>query len=73
MLGEALLADLPADLARAVPAARYALVTDAEVDRLHGDRVRAAFAAHNLPLQCYAIPAGEAHKTRATKAAVEDW
>ncbi len=49
------------------------LVTDDAVEAVWGARVRAAFEEHALPLLVMAIPAGEPHKTRATKETVEDW
>ncbi|HET7630922.1 MAG TPA: 3-dehydroquinate synthase [Gemmatimonadaceae bacterium] len=49
---------------------RYAIITDSTVGPLYAERVRAALTG--LPSEVFTIPAGEAHKTRETWAAVTD-
>jgi 3-dehydroquinate synthase len=69
-IGRGLLDDVGAAAAAAVPAAhRWALITDDTVDALWRSRVEASFA--DAPL-CLRFPAGEAHKTRDTWAALTD-
>jgi 3-dehydroquinate synthase len=55
---------------QATRAHRYAIVTDSNVGPFYASRVRDAFGAGRADL--YEIPAGEAHKTRETWAAVTD-
>ena len=54
------------------PAARYAVITDATVARLHGSAVTGALCDAGLNAELFEFPAGEAHKTRATWAALTD-
>jgi 3-dehydroquinate synthase len=53
-----------------VRAHRYAIVTDSNVGPLYAERARAAMTG--LATEVFTIPAGEAHKTRQTWAAVTD-
>lgn len=55
---------LPATLAATCPAPHYALVADATVADLYGERVR-ALTAQVAPCTLLRFPAGEQHKTRA--------
>lgn len=48
---------------------RYAIITDKTVRPLHGDILLQAMKKQNLDVAMFDMPAGEAHKTRATK----DW
>ena len=43
VVGADLLDDVPADVLKKVPASRYVVVTDENVDRVYGARVREAF------------------------------
>jgi 3-dehydroquinate synthase len=54
------------------PAHRYAVITDETVAALHGERALASLASAGLRAELFAFPAGEAHKTRATWAALTD-
>ncbi|MEX0906797.1 MAG: 3-dehydroquinate synthase [Gemmatimonadota bacterium] len=67
-----ILDELPARAAAAAPAAAYAVVMPDDVAALYGERVRDALNQAGLRAELLVIPAGEAHKTRATWAAVTD-
>ncbi len=58
---------LPELLASLAPAHRYALITDATVDALHGERVEALVARTGREVARFPFPAGERHKSR------EEW
>lgn len=62
-IGPEVLAELPAVLARACPAARYAIITDSTVAQHYGARVRDLVAAA-APCELFVFPAGEWNKTR---------
>jgi 3-dehydroquinate synthase len=64
------LAELPELIARHAPAARYAVVADANVAPLHGQAVTEGLIAAGQKAQLFTIPAGEEHKTPATWAAL---
>jgi 3-dehydroquinate synthase len=51
---------------------RWAVVSDDVVAPLHGERARASLDGAGLPASLHTFPAGEAHKTRATWAALTD-
>ena len=71
LIGRELLDTLPALLPRETTA--IGLLGDSNVVALHGDAVRAALAATGLPIHVRSFPPGEAHKSRAVKAQLEDW
>jgi 3-dehydroquinate synthase len=71
-VGTHLLASLPAELPRILPAHRYFLITDRHVARLHGRRLLGALRRRGLDVRLLAVPAGERAKTRATKSRLED-
>jgi 3-dehydroquinate synthase len=50
----------------AAPAYRYAIISDSNVARLHGESVRRAFADAAVPAELFEFEAGEANKTRAS-------
>jgi 3-dehydroquinate synthase len=62
-VGAGALEQLPEMLARACPAARYAVIADSAVADLYGDRVR-TLAGAVAPATLFTFPAGEANKTR---------
>lgn len=64
VIGAGILTQLPALLANAAPAQRYALITDDVVRELHGDRVLAALLDAGLQVDAFSFPAGEPYKTR---------
>ncbi|MGH9869220.1 MAG: 3-dehydroquinate synthase [Candidatus Polarisedimenticolia bacterium] len=72
VIGSGTLLDLPEWLASRGLASRYALITDTQVERLHASAVREALATEGIAVETIVIPAGEAHKTRATKEHIED-
>ena len=72
VIGRNVLPEIPAWMRATRLASRYALVTDATVERLHGPAVGAALRAGGFEVETIVVPAGEAHKTRATKEAIED-
>ena len=72
VIGPGALAELPARLGVACPAARYAVVADATVAALYGAAVTARLAAAGFDARLFAYPAGESHKTRATWADLTD-
>jgi 3-dehydroquinate synthase len=54
------------------PAARYAIISDSNVEPLYGSRVQASFAKAGLAADVLAVTAGERHKTRDTWATLTD-
>src|SRR5437764_1067346 len=72
VIGRGVLADLP-DLAQAAcPAARYAVITDSHVATLYGEKLVARCHDARLHAEVFAVPAGEASKTRETWASLSD-
>jgi 3-dehydroquinate synthase len=72
IVGRGLLEELPARLAVACPAARYALITDSHVRDLWGARVVHALRAGGLQVEPFSFTAGEWNKTREKWAAISD-
>lgn len=72
LIDAGLLDQLPALLAAACPASRYAVITDSQVARLYGDAVVARLQGAALSAQLFEFPAGEWNKTRETWAALCD-
>jgi 3-dehydroquinate synthase len=72
LIGPGLLAALPNQLRAAIPASRYAVITDSHVGALFGDRVALACRAAGLAIEVLSFPAGEWSKTRETWAALSD-
>jgi 3-dehydroquinate synthase len=66
------LADIPSLVARAAPAARYALIAPAPVAGLHARPVLDAMRDAGLAIDLFEFDDGEAHKTRATWAHLTD-
>jgi 3-dehydroquinate synthase len=64
--------ELPARVAAAAPAARYAVIVPDQLAGSHGRRVMDALASSGLDAALIEFPAGEANKTRATWAALTD-
>lgn len=62
-VGDGALEALPAVLARACPAACYAIIADSAVATLYGERVR-ALATQVAPAHLFPFPAGEWNKSR---------
>ncbi|MCX6989586.1 MAG: 3-dehydroquinate synthase [Chlamydiae bacterium] len=50
----------------------FALITDSLLDKLYSEEVLLSFSRENIPLDLIVIPADEPHKTRETKAYIED-
>nr|KAJ3423291.1 3-dehydroquinate dehydratase (3-dehydroquinase) [Polyrhizophydium stewartii] len=79
VVGSGLAQHIADEVLAAVPASSYVVVTDENVARLHLEpllaALRSALAARSSPARVLSvvIPAGEVHKTRETKAAIEDW
>lgn len=71
-IGAGILRALPRALARLCPAARYAVVTDARVARLHGRPLLSALRRAGIAADLVWFPAGERHKSRRSKERVED-
>ncbi len=63
---------LPETVSGAASAGRCALISDENVDRLWGREVARSLAAREIDVVAATFPAGEAHKTRATWAALTD-
>jgi 3-dehydroquinate synthase len=59
-------------LREAAPAHRYAVISDDTVGALYGESALASIAAAGGRAELLAVPAGEAHKTRETWAALTD-
>ena len=72
LIGGGLLADLPAAARAAAPAARYAVISDATVAPLYGERVAGAFRAAGLSATLFSFAAGEPFKSRETWATLSD-
>jgi 3-dehydroquinate synthase len=56
---------LPRLLAEFAPAHRYAIIADARVAELHGDRIRRLVMATGQPTSLHTFPPGETQKSRA--------
>ena len=72
LIGRGLLADLPALVQAACPAARYAVITDSHVAALYGEKLVARCLDATLRAELFAFPAGEPNKTRETWASLSD-
>jgi len=72
VIGRGVLAELPARVATACPAQRYAIVTDSHVAGLYGQAVVAGFRKAAVHAELFEFTAGEWNKTRETWAAVSD-
>jgi 3-dehydroquinate synthase len=71
-VGRGLVPRLASDVANAYSGARAIVVSDDRVAPLHGDVVRRALVERGLRADLIVFPAGEVHKTRETKARLED-
>jgi 3-dehydroquinate synthase len=71
-VGEGLLDRLGELCRAAAPARRYAVVSDARVAELYGERAVTAFRSVGLDADLHAFPEGERSKTRATWASLTD-
>jgi 3-dehydroquinate synthase len=71
VIGDGLLAELPALLRKYCPAAHYALISDTHVAPLYGERIRTSLAA-DARVSVMTFPAGEWNKTRETWSALTD-
>jgi 3-dehydroquinate synthase len=69
VIGEGLLAELPALLERHSPAARYVIITDSHVAPLYAEPLRQALGGKAM---LASFPAGEWNKTRETWSALTD-
>ncbi|MEX1256250.1 MAG: 3-dehydroquinate synthase [Gemmatimonadota bacterium] len=65
VVGPGVLEDLPLLLRRHAHVHRYALIADARVHSIHGDRVVSLLTADGVALSVHTFPAGEERKTRA--------
>jgi 3-dehydroquinate synthase len=72
VLGRGALAALEVDLAARAAARRLVVVSDSNVAPLHGEPLVRRLRDRGLAADLVAFPAGEANKTRETKARVED-
>lgn len=67
LIGRGMLSRIGTELRQRLGGANsVALVTDANVSRLHGAAARASLEAHGFQVVMISIPAGEAHKTMPT-------
>ena len=71
-IGRGLLDELPALVAGACPASRYAVVTDSHVGPRYGAKLVARFRDAHLLAELFEFPAGEWNKTRETWTSVSD-
>ena len=71
-VGRGVRALLPGTVAHAAPSGRCALITDDNVDALWGRELKGSLAAGGIDVVAASFPAGEAHKTRETWAALTD-
>ena len=65
-IGRGLLPELPALVAAACPASRYAVITDSHVAPRFGNQLVARWRDAGLAVQLFEFPAGEWNKTRET-------
>jgi 3-dehydroquinate synthase len=72
LIGRGLLAELPALVRKACPAARYAVITDSQVRTLYGEKTVAQLQDAKVPVELLDFPAGEWNKTRETWASLSD-
>jgi 3-dehydroquinate synthase len=73
VIGPGLLAAAGALVAPFAPRGRVAIVTDATVDALHGDALRAGLAAGGVAAETLVLPPGEATKSMETLGRVASW
>ncbi len=71
-IGPGVVRELPAWLLEHRPGVRYAIVTDTNVGKLHAGRLADLLGRAGLRAETVIFEAGEVHKTRASKEAVED-
>ncbi len=71
-IGSGLLADLGNSVKAVAPAPSCALITDSTVAPLYADRAAGSLSSAGYRVITHIIPAGEAHKTLTTAAAVLD-
>ena len=72
LIDRGLLADLPALVKAACPAARYAVITDSHVATLCGAKIVTRLHDATLQAQLFEFPAGEWNKTRETWTMLSD-
>jgi 3-dehydroquinate synthase len=71
-IGHGLLTTVAARLGAAVPADRYAIISDSHVATLYGERLATACRDAGLSVELLTFPAGERNKTRDTWATLSD-
>ncbi|HVH67833.1 MAG TPA: 3-dehydroquinate synthase [Gemmatimonadales bacterium] len=72
LIGRGLFGELPALVAAACPASRYAVITDSHVGQRYGQQLVARCRDASLPAESFEFPAGEWNKTRETWASLSD-
>ncbi|MGQ0793983.1 MAG: 3-dehydroquinate synthase [Deltaproteobacteria bacterium] len=72
LVGRGLLSEIPSDLKRGNLAHAYAVITDSNIARLYGEGLAEGMKTEGLRARLISFPAGEEHKTRKTKAIIED-
>ena len=72
VIKEGALGGIPRDLGEAGLAHRLAIVTDSNVAPLYGEKLASECEAEGLTPLLITFPAGEKHKSRETKAFIED-
>ncbi len=71
-IGTGILTELASDLRERPLGKRYAVITDSQVGRLHGDTLMGALEHAGLKAQLFVFPAGESSKNRQEKERLED-
>lgn len=71
-VGVGVLRSATASIAATYPSHRRVVISDARVGRLHGRDFVASLGSRRAPAVLLTFPAGERHKTRETKARLED-
>ena len=64
---------IPAHLKKNVPASRYIVISDTNVDKIHGSKLKEAFQAQCMDFSIKILEPGEQTKCRRVKEEIEDW
>lgn len=68
-----LLDSIPKEVLALVSASSFVCITDHNINKLYGERIRNSFKTKGIELLVYEIEPGESSKSRKTKEKIEDW